>query len=236
MARNFGQLKSAVQADVIDVPTALVAEVGNLVNRAIRVAQELHNFKCMEATSEYVTVPSTRSLTTLPTNWKASRGLPWTRDDDGTTNEIGWLTDDLDAVRSFSIDPDVDIGAPAYLLETTSSLDLYPFSDSMSDWTDGEYRINVPYWAYLNELSDDSDSNWFTQNAEWFIIWQAASDAIDFNVWAERVQNRQQKAAAELARVIKVDKQNRIGRNLILPAQSSSLSAPNTRRISYPGS
>jgi hypothetical protein len=130
------------------------------------------------------------------------------------------------SIRFISIAPDrrslygswneADMGFPNNILvappsETTgntSPLQIYPLPDGLSDWPDGEYRIQVPYFRYLPALSNGSDSNWLTVNphGERFIVDWATSEAFALDWDTAHEQEWKAKAELHLKWLLKADK------------------------------
>lgn len=109
--------------------------------------------------------------------------------------------------------PSVILVAPPNEIQVnTSNLLVYPLPDGSSDWPDGEYRLQIPYFCYLPNLVNSSDANWLTTNphGERFIIeWAAAEGfALDWDTGHE--QEHKAKAELELKWLIKADKQFRL--------------------------
>ncbi len=67
-----------------------------------------------------------------------------------------------------------DIGNPDYNL-TQMNLEVYPFPDGSSDWSDGNYRVNIPYWSYIPIPVGERDTNWFLVNGIEFLVAAATS-------------------------------------------------------------
>lgn len=209
---DFVSLKNEVLAMVIDTPSSVQTYVPTFINRAIRKLQAKHDFKVMEAEISFVTTPDTRVLGPRPSDWKKSRGQPYFIEDLGGFIPMSWASNRQEPLAAFGNDPDVDTGSPQVLFEDDlpGELDFYPYSDTNSDYSDGEYRITVPYWKYLGNLIADSDSNWFTTNAEDYIVFRATS----FAFWAdhdeERAQIWLQRANQEYHDILLLDKDRRL--------------------------
>lgn len=137
--------------------------------------------------------------------WKEPRENPYYQLALGSTREIDWIPNGnrVYAYRQYDpLDPNSK-GPPRLLLlsepnvddvtnpdftMTTMNLEVYPYSDSLSDWLTapaGEYRVHVPYWGYLPALATNTDINWFTENATRFIVDYATAEAFALN-WDEQ--------------------------------------------------
>lgn len=210
---NFAALKSEVLALVIDTPTTVQSYVGSYVNRAIRSLQKRHGFKDMEASTTLTTTISTRILGARPALWKQARGKPYFIGELDGFAELEWTPQIGQAVALYGDNPDFDFGAPAALYEDAVNLQflVYPYPDGLSTNTDGEYRITVPYWSFTSDLVSDTDQNWFTDNAEDYIIYKAVSDAHFANQDEQRADVWAQRARQEFDEVKAADKDRRMG-------------------------
>lgn len=144
------------------------------MNEGMRHLQTTHNFKVME-TGLYaqVTTVGARNQASLPANFKEWRGKPFYRTNLGTQRELTWASDIVAPNMAYN---DTDTGQPETLVDGeeddtgAGQIMLWPRPDGLSDWSDGEYRLYLPYIRYLAALSGDSDTNWFTVNAEEYLI------------------------------------------------------------------
>jgi len=205
MTISFTTLQNRVNTRVIDLPSAVSAEVPTLINDAIHFLCAAHNFKVMEAEFQLITSSSTTShiLGVIPTDWKEQRNEPYYVSNVGWTKEMMWQPNrDLVYRRWAPFDPN-QIGPPRDLLLGEASnttvppvpqpdpdmgflnIEVYPFSDGQSDYSGGQYRINIPYWRYLPDLSAGSDHNWFTDWCDRFIVDHATADAFALD-WDEQ--------------------------------------------------
>jgi hypothetical protein len=169
---TFGSIQTAVEGNLIDLPSFVSGSVPGLINRAYRKAMSLHNFWIMRAEQDYTTTLATRALGTVPSNWKEWRGKPYLTEDTGIKRPL-LLAPSLEAARGRwdaedESEPEGLAEALASADTGTVSLNVYPLPDGNSDYDDGEYRITVPYWKYLAELSADADTNWIvTEGEDW---------------------------------------------------------------------
>jgi hypothetical protein len=198
-----------------------------LVREAIRKLQLRHNFRVMEKeTAVLTTTAQTRVLTTLPTDWKEWRGLPYMIDQNGVIRELAVAPNRAAVLREFrdsrggEADADDIDGRPRVLLisEPTNeagaaNIEVYPYSDSLSLYTTapaGEYRIVIPYWRYLTALSLDADTNWFTVNADEWIVRMGTSEGFFMDHDEERGTIWAQRAAEKWSDVLGRDKTQRL--------------------------
>lgn len=223
MATTFKQLQDRVKSNVIDLPTAIVTAVPRLINSAMRQLQVDHDFKIMEALFQPTTVIATRSLGAVPADFKEYRGEPWFLKNDSTITKVS-LANKREDIYS-AIDEN-DSYFPMVILQAVQSdtqgngdFWVYPLPDGASDYTDGEYRMKIPYWAFLNDLVNDGDTNWFTNRADLYLEYKATAEAFMRNWDAERSVVWEQKAAIEHKQILKLDKLLRLstGSNTLVP-------------------
>jgi len=212
---NLGEIKTRVENRLIDTNATILAESGLYINKALRMFQELYNFKVMEEKTEYITVDITRKLTDEPSDWKESRLSPWIREWDGGTTLIEWIPNLQEVAKLYSRDDTNDKGAPRHLLYDNFDIEVYPFPDLGSRHptpNPGDWRIVVPYYKYLAPLVNNGDTNWFTENAEWMLTFQATAEGFWTNWDEQRAQFWEVRAANEFKRLKKTDKSIRTNR------------------------
>lgn len=220
MTATFSSIQTRVERRVIDLPAAVVAEVPALVNSALRDLQKDHNFKVMEAVLSATTTVNTRTLTSTPADFKEFRGQPYYFNNDGTVRRLvvaasrediwgpidhwGWIDDEITGNPLVLLD-----GEPTNVLGQRN-LDVYPLPDGNSDYDTGEYPITIPYWKFLPDLVSGSDENWFTDNAELYLIFQATSEAFSVDWDTEHAMEWERKAMQQRQRVLHADKLYRL--------------------------
>jgi len=175
-----GQVKAEVESWLLDLPAGASARVQGWVNEALTEATKRYNFKAMWDEQLPITVNQQRELFTKPANWKEHRGEPYYFHQDGSTTPISWAQSEAQMVRTYAIQlPDegntspADEGAPRYLLERDTTVDVFPLPDDESDWNNGLYRMCVPYWKHMTAMSADADTNFLTEKAPFYVIWYA---------------------------------------------------------------
>ena len=226
---TFQTLQDRVTRRVVDLPASVLTEVPDLINKALRTLQEMHNFKVMETeTAQLTTTVATRPLSAaIPANLKEFRGLPYLVRNDGHALDLLLAANRNAALDRFSLNDPNDKGEPRLLLDPeadddtgTRTLEVFPFPDGLSDWSGGEYRVVVPYWRYVTALSVGTDANWFTSNAEWYLTFQATAEAfyLDWDeargqLWETRAGGfaPDGRGVGEFNRVLKQDKLARLG-------------------------
>ncbi len=221
---TYAELQTRVQRIVIDLPTAVTADVPTLVRESIRRLQRLHDFKVAEArTSVLVTALETRTLGAVPSNWYKWRGKPQLISSTGEHRDLSIFPDRASAEREFGsegggeADAALLSGSPKALSLSeptdeagTKNFEVWPLPDQLSLYTDTNYRIVVPYWKYLALLTNPGDTNWFTNNAEEWIVYNAASQAFLLNWDEKRVAVWAQQASKAFKEVIDADKRLRV--------------------------
>lgn len=108
--------------------------------------------------------------------------------------------------------PNVILVAPPSDAYNTSTLEVYPLPDGLSDWPDGEYRIQIPYFAYFPNLVQTGDSNWLTMqpHGEQFIICWATAEAFALDWDSQHEAAWKAKAELSYNRIVKSDKMFRM--------------------------
>lgn len=207
---TYKQLQTRVLSNVIDTPTAVINSVPRLINAALRELQIDHNFKVMEALFEPVTTVGARNLGSVPADFKEYRGDPWFLKNDGTVSRMIAANKREDIWTAIN---EEDQSYPLVLLQAVETdnqgngqFSVYPLPDGNSDYTDGEYRVKVPYWAYFDDLVNDGDTNWFTNNADLWLEYKATAEAFARNWDSNKQGIWTQMAAVEKAKVEKRDK------------------------------
>lgn len=210
---TFAEIQSEVETRVIDTPAAVVAAIPGLINRVIRKLQKNHNFKVMEAEQAITTTVDDQSLGSVPSDFKEFRDFPYYIEEIGRFQRIEIAAGKDGPGQYFGTE---DEGYPLVLLDGTPSdvagtrtWTVYPIPDGNSDYDDGEYRIVVPYWKFLPELSG-SESNWFTVNGEDFLIAQVTAEAFAIDWDENRMAVWAQLAAPYREDLIKQDKMYRL--------------------------
>ncbi len=224
---TFGEIQSAVAGIIIDTPTATVNQIPNFIRRAMRKLHWKHDFRIMEKeTSVLVTTEATRVLAATPSDFMKFRGQPYEIDAGGGVRELIVAPNrvavlrELGDTRGGESSLSTMSGPPQVILRSeptdelgASNLEVYPLPDGLSLYANtsaGEYRIVVPYYRYLTELSVSGDTNWFTTNADEWLTYQAAAEGFFHDHDEERGALWVQKATAVFQDVLQADKLERI--------------------------
>ncbi len=209
---DFVTLQTRVKRRVIDLPASVIAEVPDLINEAIKDIADDHNFQVMRETVTATTVDAARTLVAIPSDFKEFRGRPYFTADLGPVTQITIAPNEQAALKAFGAGSADDKGTPRVLAlgdldkDGAGNINIYPLPDSLSDYSDGDYRLTVPYWKFLAALSADADTNWFTVNAIQWILDKATAEAFALNWDEAREAQWQGRAAASRTAVIKQDK------------------------------
>lgn len=218
---SFLDLQTRVKRRVIDLPASVVTEVPDLINETIRELEDLHNFHVMRKLVATTTTEGQRKLLTTPTDFKAFRGRPYFTADAGSVTEMTIAPNKQAAMKAFGEGSVTDTGTPTVLLQAeetdagVADIDVYPRANGLSDYTNGDYRITIPYWRYLTALSADGDTNWFTVNAIPWILNKATAEAFALNwdearavFWEQRagIIDSRGRASGSLRAVLNLDK------------------------------
>lgn len=194
---TFSDLQADVQVRIIDLPPRVTAAVPYLINQAIKRLCRRHNFKAMEQELSLTTAVGVNTLTTsVASTFKELRGKPYRVDyTQGQATPLGMVAK-ADALRVYGNasspgQPEVVVDGGIAALTGLRTFLTYPYPDGHSDYPDGEYRIQLPIWAYPVDLSAGSDTNWFVANAYDYIIKDATGQGMFLNwdnqggqVWA----------------------------------------------------
>lgn len=231
---TYSSIQSRVSRRVIDLPSAVVAEVPQLVNVALSKLQKKHNFRVMEAELAAFTAVGSHSIVQsvsgppiiLPSapaiNFKEWRNEPWSiRYTDGSPRFMSWAPSREAIWGSFNQGGAIasDSSFPQLLLEEPASdqynnrlISVYPIPDGLSDYPDGEYRITIPYYQYLPTLVSAGDHNWLTddESGEEYIVAWAAGKAFELNWDFQKFQVFLAEAETHYKDVVNADKRFRL--------------------------
>lgn len=231
MTATYSDLQTKVTRRVIDLPSAVVAEVPRLVNIAMLKLQEEHNFRVMETEIAAFTLVNTQPLLvsvggaaiTIPGtyNFKEWRGEPWyIRYTDGSPRFMSMAPsrESLWGMFSQGGGQVIDTGYPQAILEEPGddqgnrALSVWPVPDGLSDYSDGEYRITLPYYRYVPALVNAGDNNWFTNqvSGEEYIVRYAAAEGHALNWDYEKMAILKVEAKTHAQDLIKADKRFRL--------------------------
>lgn len=214
---TYAQLQTAVEGRVIDLPTFVSTAVPGLINSALLEIQQGHNFRVMEAilNAQQTVVADGHELADLPDRFKEFRGDPYLITDAGDVKWLSIAAERQSVVGEFAADFE---GEPKLLLvgepsddAGTAIIEVHPLPDGLSDYTNGEYRIYIPYWRYVTPLTADGDTNWFTENAKEYLEDRATALGFQLDHDYDSMALWTQTAEEWKRKVIKTDKLMRLG-------------------------
>lgn len=228
---TFADIQTRVESNVIDLPSAVVANVPTYINRVIRSAERKYNFKYMEQSATFVTTTLLTSLTNQDgvsgstiKNFKEFLGRgPYLLQQNANAKQLYVVNEDREALQTFTLNtsyPD----APQFIelssldLNQTATFLVYPYPDTNSDWNDGNYRIIIPYNAYSAPLVSGGDTNWLVVNADDYIEEAASALAFQANHDYQNMQIWQKMATDHWNEIKLADKRRRLsGTDTLVP-------------------
>lgn len=228
---NFSELQTEVLTHVIDTPTAIQQLVPTFVNRATRKIAQKHNFRFMEASTTLTTLVGQHLLvgaTPSSSDFKDFRSRPQLVRQYGAARDLAYASR-REAIAMYRDDATSGKGEPRLVVVNTDiTMEVWPYPDSYSDWPGGEYRIDIDYWQYPAKLVAASDSNWLTDNAEQWIVYQAVSDAFFTNEDEMHGESWLKRANREFKDVVLADKSSIVSQIDVLP-YSTGVQSPHTQ-------
>ncbi len=221
---DFSTIQTRVNNRVIDLPATVTVEIPDLVNKAIRKAQEKHNFRIMEAEEAQTTTENTRLLGSIPADWKEKRARPFLRlgqDGELGTQIIDWSASKEDMLKRYKLDDTTNSGRPIFIQIATAGtkFHVWPFPNASSQWDNGLYRVVMPYWKFLPDLGG-ANVNWFTANMEDYIVNQATAEAMMLNWDADNAAKWYLLASDEFNRGKRLDKLSQIEKDISIAVKS----------------
>jgi hypothetical protein len=197
---TFGSIKARVQRLLIDLPPNVQLEVPNLINEAVRSMQRRYNFRAMESVQTFNTVLGVTLLGSI-LNFKEYRDEgPYLFEQYSRAKRLltALDTDTPVATMSDSLRPDYPQFIQNIVNKTTGAYEfsVAPYPNQLSDWGDGAYRVVIPYYEFTPKLALDNDQNWFTENADDYIVKKAAADGFGWDwdydsmaLWLQRAED-----------------------------------------------
>lgn len=217
-------IQARAEALILDTDALPSGAVVDWIQKAQREAEERYGFLAMEAEQPYTADGGTNGIVlsaAKPSDWLRRRLDPYWISGTGKKVGIDWIGSDDELHSLYNPDDAEQVGAPKHIEETASGFNVYPTPDDAaptgSFYSDGLYRVRIPYWKRLATLSAGSDTNWFTDNAQAYLEWYAASEGMFFNRDREAGIEARTMAEAELARAIRFDKRLRLPRQVTMP-------------------
>lgn len=178
----FIDIKNEVIANVIDLPPAVSAAVPKLINQAIRSAERRYNFKYMEGNTQFITTPLVSTLGTI-LRFKEFRDRgPYVFQQFAPARQMKIGVSAGEVAQAWTLNTALPGDMPRWFrysldLSNTATILVDPFPDALSDWGDGNYRINVPHYVYSPTFASDADTSWLINNADDYIVFRATAEA-----------------------------------------------------------
>lgn len=225
-------IEGRVRANVEDLPTATADRVQEMIQLGQQRMEEKFTYRVMKVeTVPIATVEDSRTLGTTANyvRWLRRLKTPYYQTGDGDTIEMDWLESRRQIVTEYSELNATEKGAPRNLYEMIDpvtgavTLDIYPFPDNNNSsgtvYTDGNYRIVVPFIQRLPDLTDSVQNNFFTNDppsAE-FLENYASARLLFFNRDYENANTFFGLATDALSRSIRADRRRQVGDLQIRP-------------------
>lgn len=218
---------TTVQNEVPALINLAIRDLEDDVNLPIMKAQTV--FQTVLNTRLLVSAANNSLLAVMPSDYKERRKEPYWLDQVGNPVFMRWYTSHEGALQRFAPqelkNPAVqftDIGPPqlltviAQLSDPTTGdgpqpVEVWPLPDVngfdfLNDGVTKSYTIFVPYWRYVPDLVNPNDTNWFTANAEQYLVMQATGHAfmLDWNeqraaYWFQMAQSYRNKIVRKAA-------------------------------------
>lgn len=225
-----------VAANIIDANDEVMALVYGYIKRAVHDLEDLRLFRVNREVLTVVTVEDQRKLDDLPSDWNGIRKNPFYVDGTGAKGRMTWLPDTEELDKSYSEDP-ADKGPPAEVLVTEDELEVYPLPDGLaatgSVYSDGDYRVHVPYWKYLPDLTPAQTNYFFNSDSLTlrYIEEKTTAEALLFNRDREEWMTWGMKAQGTLKKIKMEMKYQALPRDINLAPRRSVRASRNQRRL-----
>jgi hypothetical protein len=217
---TYDEIVQTVEAILQDLPDDTVALIPYFVQEGQRRIEDSHGFLIMESSETFDALEDAAVLAAKPANWRSKMDDPSLIDGFGRDTRMRWISQSKDIVDEFDHDDPLMVGKPEALLETGDALIVYPRPDALSPvgsvYADGIWRIRVPYWARQATLGGEIQQNWWTSNADRYLINHAASQGFLMNRDYPEFSRWEGETLLEKRRLVNFDKRARIPRQLAL--------------------
>lgn len=206
---TFAEVKDSVAKLVLEQNSEVIGQIDDFVKRAQEVFEDGFGLPVLQKDTSFQTVNGLGFGGPLPTDFNRLREpLAILHKDTSLTSMSQITRSDVIANKKLS---DPTWGQPSeFLIDHPNDLFLlFPTPNIPSDggYLDtGKYTIAVYYWGREATLSDDADTNWFTLNARYALIWEAAALAFEFNsdpiatYWFARAKGERRRLRAKFKR------------------------------------
>lgn len=217
---SLSNLEARVKRILVDVPTDTSLDLRTLMQESQAEIEEAHNWRHMHEELTATTSNLTRTLVAKPALWFRALGDPYWYDGDGITTQLKWIGYPDALTRGYNSFWTTDGGTPKHLRETESNIEVYPLPDTNSPtgavYSDGDYRIVIPYLKREALLDTDASENWWTTNAVEYMVAATAAEAFIMNRDREEAFVWSAKAREEKRMLIRNDKKSRLPSSFIL--------------------
>ena len=210
---TLGQIKTKVQNLVLHANTAVVAVIQDYVQQAQIIFEDAKGLSTLEKSKTYTTIDGVGLLSPIPTDFVGEREPLAIINKSKDLSSLTQITR-LQIVDHHELGSAIKGKPSEYNLDTlTGNILLYPPPNVPSDGgylNLGKYTFLYYYWGRETTLSSNEDTNWFTDNAQYALIWEAAAMALEFNrdPLATYYYN---KAKMERRRIKRTDKRKKYG-------------------------
>ena len=215
---DFVTIQNRVKSYVLDLPTETDSLIKEWIIKAQKTAMELTDFRIMRRfpsfpTSSGLAFDDRRLVDDVFSEAAPSAGIgfkfkkfakdrPYYRDENGEAVFLNWIPTS-EHIAKYSSGATLVTGPPEDIAfnydQQTAELIVGPIPDVNGPSAGNNYDIFVPSIAYLDDLDQDNDTNWFTENAEWYLTWFATAEAMFFNRDAEQALVYARKTGVDVA-------------------------------------
>ena len=241
----FENVQTGALVHVLDKNDELVAKMPDFILRTLEEMDTSQQFRVNERIDELVTTVGAQNLATDFAGLQSGnpqiayfidvRSRPWYVNGAGGTSLMDWLpVDDSQRPRTYS-DAATEKGPPKYIeviytdrtIAGTSGIDLrvWPIPDGLATAgvfsSDGEYRIQIPYWRRLPKGSITTQENWFLNACAEYVELRSAAKGCFFNRDRDEALVLEARAKDELRRLKRIEKVSKLGTLTLRPASGS---------------
>ncbi len=206
---TLSTIEQRVQDNVIFLPTQTSGKIRGWIQEAQERLEERYAWRAMHATQTFITTEDQRQLglKSAMTRFLRTYGLPYQFTGLGGTSELEFLDTRDQATRQYSEFDALSRGGPRAILENDLNFDVYPFPDdnSLSGdlFSDGDYRVVIPYLQRLVTLDDSNTNNFFSDSCSEYLEHWASFRAMSFNEDNDRANVAIGLAQANLKRYLR---------------------------------
>jgi hypothetical protein len=216
---TFDEIVDAVEAILQDLPDETRAMIPYWVKEGQRRIEDSHGFLSMESGAIFTAAADTAVLGARPADYRSALDDPYLIDGFGRDTRLRWIQQSKDIIDQFSgIDDPLMTGRPKAIEETADAFIVWPRPDALSPvgsvYTDGLWRIGIPYWKRHATLGGEIQNNWWTDNADRYLMNHAASQGFLMNRDYPEHARWEGETLLEKRRLVNFDKRARLPRQL----------------------